>query len=94
MLMAEPQDVEPSPLWKAITLTIISVTLLNLTVAYLVARQAGLRSIEIPSGGVLLLAGLGGVTLVGAVAFWKAFLRNIAARSDADAGSGQADSGR
>lgn len=73
---------------STVALTVVGVVLLNLTCAYVLARAASLRVIELPDSLLWSLAALGVLSGLLAVLRWRAFVAEArlkaAARGDGD----------
>jgi uncharacterized membrane protein YidH (DUF202 family) len=59
----------------AVVITVAAVVMVNLVVAYTLARAAGMRGIELPTAAVWLVTLAGVATTGAAVILWRRYLR-------------------
>ncbi len=69
----------PPHLLPPVVLTIVALTSLNLAIAYLLARSAGLRGIELPAAILGLLFVVGLLAAVAAVWGWRRYVADARA---------------
>lgn len=89
--MASPGGRAAPQLLPPVALTIAALTSLNLAVAYLIARAAGLRGIAFPDLVIWLLLAIGLAAAVGAVVGWRRYIADARA-AKAATGPGIRDS--
>ncbi len=72
--MASTGGRDSPQLLPPVALTIAALTSLNLAVAYLIARAAGLRGIEFPDPLIWLLLAVGLAAAVAAILGWRRYV--------------------